>query len=192
VTIDVHGSLDQVKDVINLSTSGSSPLCRVHAHGWAHDDAVPLLGHQRTPFVPGLSVGRGGSPLPTVDDRPRPVFRRCPAKSNAIPRAGVSFTVTTFHEGKRRLLVLASRVGLPLTPPPLFPKVGRVFFGALQATRGRSPASVMWYSGVQAPLVTCWKTAPGTDDPSTPARPGRRGANTWLIAPLGTAPAAAP
>jgi hypothetical protein len=190
VTIDVHGSLDQVKDVINLNVSGSSPLRRVHAHWWAHVDAVPLLGHQRTPFVPGASVGRGGSPLPTVDHRPRPVFRRCPAKSNAIPRTGVPFTVTTFHEGKDDcsflLLALASRS----RRPHFFPKVGRVFsepckqHGAVTRFRGGF--------GSASAFITCWKTAPGTDDPSTPARPGRRGAITWLFAPLGTAPAAAP
>jgi hypothetical protein len=58
VTIDVHRSLDRVKDASSLGASdGFSSLRRVHVLLIAHADDVPLLGVQGTPAV------IGGSPI---------------------------------------------------------------------------------------------------------------------------------
>jgi hypothetical protein len=83
------------------------------AYAWvAYAEEVPLLGVQRTPFVPGASVGRGGNPLPTVDDRSRSVFARRSAKSAAFPRTGVPFTVS-FASAEE----VCSSFAIPRRPP---------------------------------------------------------------------------
>jgi hypothetical protein len=121
VTIDVHGSVDRVKDVICSLSSGSSPSTSSAYALWRMPMPCPSYGHHRTPFVSGESVGMGGSPLPTVDHRSRPVFRRRPAKSIAFPRTGVPFTVTSFSaESARRLLVSVTPRRPPAHAAPTF------------------------------------------------------------------------
>ena len=51
------------------------PRARVHAHCLAHADAVPLLGEPQDTLCPRRVRRHGRKPLPTVDHRPRPVFR---------------------------------------------------------------------------------------------------------------------
>jgi len=53
VTIDVHRSLDRVKDASALGARDVSFLRRVHGLLIAHADGVPLLGAQGTPAVAG-------------------------------------------------------------------------------------------------------------------------------------------
>jgi len=121
VTIDVHGSVDRVKDVIRPNARGSSPSI---------SGACALFGacRRRSPprepqdtLCPRRVRRHGRNPLPTVDHRPRPVFRRCPAKSTAFPRTGASFTVTCFTaEARRRLLVSACPRRPPAHAAPTF------------------------------------------------------------------------
>jgi hypothetical protein len=57
VTIDVHGSLDRVKDASPFEEHEAFDGCmRLYAHA----DGVPLLGVQRTPGVAGAIDKRGG------------------------------------------------------------------------------------------------------------------------------------
>jgi hypothetical protein len=196
VTIDVHGSVDRVKDVIFSIASGSRPRSRVHALGLAHADAVPLLGHHRTPFVPGASVGMGGSPYrlsttglgPCSDDAPR----RAPPSPGPGCLSPSPISPRRLERDCSRLLV---RVGLPLTPPPLFPQAGESVEWGLASTTERSPVSasvVFWTSGVRTPFLPAGLPVPGTDDPSAPTWPGRRGrSRSWLLRSEPT-PAAAP
>jgi hypothetical protein len=154
VTIDVHGSLDRVKDVIRPDPSGSSPL---GSGACALVGACRCRSPPRTPedtLCPRCVRRQGRKPLPTVDHRPRPVFRRRPAKSAAIPRTGVPSTVTCFPRGPRDdCSSPLSRVGLPLTPPPLFPQAGESVEWGLASIAGRSPAFATFSSsGVRTPL----------------------------------------
>lgn len=141
VTIDVHGSVDRVKDVIRSNASGSSP---------SFSSACALFGacRCRSPpqrpqdtLCPRRVRRHGRKPVPTVDHRPRPVFRRSPAKDAAFPRTGVPYHRHLFHRGgcktitRLRLSASASRS----RRPHFFPRLGRVLNGALQAPRNGHP-----------------------------------------------------
>jgi len=92
----------------------------------AHADGVPLLGALRTSGVIGAPPPAGGYPREAAD-RPRPSFRRRPAKSAAFQKTGMPFTVTT-REGEsyaERLLPPAFAPALSLTPPALGPRFWR-------------------------------------------------------------------
>lgn len=147
----------------------------------AHADAVPLLGHHRTPFVPGVSVGMGGSPYRLSTTGLGPCSNDAPRRAPPSPGPGCLSTVTCFTaEAARRLLVSAfARVGLPLTPPPLFPQAGESVEWDLASATERSPVSAVSsccrLSGVRTPLLPAGLLVPGTDDPSAPTWPGRRG-----------------
>jgi hypothetical protein len=60
----------------------------------AHADGVPLLGVLRTSAVIGALDARGGYPEQPAD-RPRPSFRRRPAKGAAFQKTRMPFTATT-------------------------------------------------------------------------------------------------
>jgi hypothetical protein len=60
----------------------------------AHADGVPLLGALRTSAVIGAPPAAGRYPLRPAD-RPRPSFRRRPAKSAAFQKTRMPSTVTT-------------------------------------------------------------------------------------------------
>jgi hypothetical protein len=102
--------------------------------------------------------------------RPRPSFRRRPAKSAAIRKTGMPFSVTTREaEGMNppspRRLSRSRR-------PHFVPKLGRVFCLGLASVTVRSPAirdgsTRRWFGSTD----TFWthRVTPGTDDPSAPA-----------------------
>jgi len=89
-------------------------------------DDVPLLGDLRTSAVIGAPLEREDTRFKTTD-RPRPSFRRCPAKSTAFQTTRMPLTATT-REGMyaKGLLPPAFTPALSLTPPTLFPQVGKV------------------------------------------------------------------
>jgi hypothetical protein len=60
----------------------------------AHADGVPLLGVLRTSAVIGARSVPGGYPRQSAD-RPRPSFRRRPAKGAAFQKTRMPFTATT-------------------------------------------------------------------------------------------------
>lgn len=88
---------------------------------WRMPMPCPSSGTTGHPLSPACPSAMGGSPLPTVDHRPRPVFRRRPAKSIAFPRTGVPFTVTYFTaEAGTRLLASACPRRPPAHAAPTF------------------------------------------------------------------------
>jgi len=119
VTIDVHGSLDRAKDV----SSFREPLIRRHLEECvrlAHADDVPLLILPEDTCCRRCVCLLGTSPLQDETDRPRLAFLRPPAKADGILRTRVPFTVATRAPGGSKdysFLLLATRVGPPLTPP---------------------------------------------------------------------------
>jgi hypothetical protein len=80
---------------------------------YAHADGVPLLGVLRTSAVIGAPGVAGGYPQ-LQTDRPRPSFRRRPAKSAAFRKTGMPSTATT-REGIHRGEIAPSglRAGSP-------------------------------------------------------------------------------
>jgi hypothetical protein len=94
VTIDVHGSLDRVKDVSPFEEALIRRLFEECVR-LAHADDVPLL------IVPEDTCCRrcvclpGNEPPADETDRPRLAFLRPPAKADGIPRIGVPSTVAT-------------------------------------------------------------------------------------------------
>jgi len=90
----VHGSKDRVKDASPFLDVGYNFLClRGCIRLVAYADDVPLLGALRTSAVTG-AFRHGRIPV-TDTDRPRPSFRRRPAKSAAFQKTGMPSTVTT-------------------------------------------------------------------------------------------------
>jgi hypothetical protein len=125
VRIDAHGSKDRVKDVSAERMRRSLVRASVHTLGRMRD-VVPLLGVLRTSAVIGASSVAGGTRYGETD-RPRPSFRRRPAKRAAFQKARMSSTATT-REGviAEGLLPPALTPALSLTPPTPCPE-GRCF-----------------------------------------------------------------
>jgi hypothetical protein len=103
-------------------------------------------------------------------DRPRPSFRRRPAKSAAFQTARMPFTVTdtkdVFREG-----MAPSGLSFQLSRsrrPHFFPGWGQCFVWALQGHGAVTRGSVI--SRVQTPFLLVGTSVPGIDDPSTPPR----------------------
>jgi hypothetical protein len=93
VRIDAHGSKDRAKDASPVRMRRSLvPAPGAYAL-WRTRDGVPLLGVLRTSAVIGAAPVAGGYPR-QKPDRPRPPFRRHPAKSTAIQETRMPFTVT--------------------------------------------------------------------------------------------------
>jgi hypothetical protein len=102
VTIDVHGSLDRVKDV----SSFRAALLRRHLEECvrlAHADDVPLLILPEDTCCRRCVCLPGNEPLAGETDRPRLALFRPPAKADGILRIRVPFTVTTRARATRRL-----------------------------------------------------------------------------------------
>jgi hypothetical protein len=94
VTIDVHGSLDRVKDV----SSFRAALLRRHLEECvrlAHADDVPLLILPEDTCCHRCECLPGNEPLAGETDRPRLAFHRPPAKADGILRTRVPSTVAT-------------------------------------------------------------------------------------------------
>jgi len=94
VTIDVHGSLDRVKDV----SSFRAALLRRYLEECvrlAHADDVPLLILPEDTCCRRCECLPGNEPLAGETDRPRLAFHRPPAKADGILRTRVPFTVAT-------------------------------------------------------------------------------------------------
>jgi len=123
VTIDVHGSLDRVKDV----SSPVEALIRRHREECvrlAHADDVPLLILPEDTCCRRCVCLPGNEPLAGETDRPRLALFRPPAKADGILRTRVPFTVTTrarCSSGDCSTSPPATRVGSPLTPPTRCP-----------------------------------------------------------------------
>jgi hypothetical protein len=100
VRIDVHGSKDRVKDAFCRTQATISRACAGAYALWRMRDDVPLLGDLRTSAVIGASDLTGGYPR-SETDRPRPRFRRHPAKDGAFHATRMPCTVTT-REGVTR------------------------------------------------------------------------------------------
>jgi len=94
VRIDVHGSKDRAKDAVPFAHATISRACAGCVRLVAHADGVPLLSYLRTSVVADLAPASGRYPE-QEPGRPRPPFRRRPAKSAAFPEAGMPFTATT-------------------------------------------------------------------------------------------------
>jgi len=106
----------------------------------AHADGVPLLGVLRTSAVIGARSALGGYPRQSAD-RPRPSFRRRPAKGAAFQKTRMPFTATT-REGIRCAegsLPPAFAPALPLTPPTLLPRTGSVLLMGIARSRCGHP-----------------------------------------------------
>ena len=123
MTIDVHGSLDRVKDVSSLGVT----LFRRHLEECmrlAHADDVPLLLLPEDTCCRRCVCLPGNEPPARATDRPRLALFRPPAKADGILRTRVPFTVTTRARGSSKdcsFLQLDTRVGSPLTPPTRSP-----------------------------------------------------------------------
>jgi hypothetical protein len=94
VTIDVHGSLDRVKDV----SSFEAALVGRHLDECgrlAHADHVPLLILPEDTCCRRCVCLPGNEPPAGVTDRPRRALFRPPAKADGILRIRVPFTVTS-------------------------------------------------------------------------------------------------
>jgi hypothetical protein len=102
VTIDVHGSLDRVKDVSPFEAA----LLRRHLDECgrlAHADDVPLLSLPEDTCCRRCVCLPGNEPPAGETDRPRLALFRQPAKADGILRTRVPFTVTTRARETRRL-----------------------------------------------------------------------------------------
>jgi hypothetical protein len=93
VRIDAHGSKDRAKDA-SPAHATISRACVECMRLVAHADGVPLLGVLRTSAVIGATPLAGGYPQEATD-RPRPSFRRRPAKGAAFQKTRMPLTVTT-------------------------------------------------------------------------------------------------
>jgi hypothetical protein len=107
----------------------------------AHADAVPLLGHHRTPFVPGVSVGMGGSPYRLSTTGLGPCSNDAPRRAPPSPGPGC---LSPSPVSPRRLQDDYSSPLLPASAsrsrrPHFFPRLGRVLNGTLQAPRNGHP-----------------------------------------------------
>ena len=92
--IDVHGSLDRVKDV---SSSEEALIRRLREEcvRLAHADDVPLLISSRGHPLSSVRLPAGDEPPTHETDRPRLAFLRQPAKADGILRTRVPSTVAT-------------------------------------------------------------------------------------------------
>lgn len=166
----MHGSVDRAKDV-SSRTAGDllgprgECVCLV-GFRLPHADDVPLLGSHGTPFVAGASEARRRRPPYDSLDRPRPPFHRLPAKGDDFPKTRC---LSPSRPGLEKIapLLLPSRPPAHAAHRPLSIAIG--LMRALQALSTGFPGER--FSGVRAPFESagmCF-TAPGTDDPSTPA-----------------------
>jgi hypothetical protein len=80
VGIDVHGSLDRVKDVSSRVEALVGRLPHRVRTPVRTLTTFPSSLFQRTPVVAGATVCMGTSPAAAESDRPRPTFFRQPAK----------------------------------------------------------------------------------------------------------------
>jgi hypothetical protein len=119
VAIDVHGSLDRVKD--------ASPIerCMV-ALRWVHAPftrmltAFPSSAPRGHPLSPARPKKEEETPF-HESDRPRPPFPRRPAKGGAIPKTKVPSTVAS--QRCERIAPPNLSNGLSLTPPTRCPRL---------------------------------------------------------------------
>jgi hypothetical protein len=88
VRIDVHGSEDRAKDASPGACDDLSCLRRVHAHRSRMPTAFPSSASSGHPLSSARLMPREDYPRPE-SDRPRPSFRRRPAKSAAFQKTGM-------------------------------------------------------------------------------------------------------
>ena len=123
VTIDVHGSLDRVKDVSSFREALVGRLLEECVR-LAHADDVPLLILPEDTCCRRCECLPGNEPPAGETDRPRLAFHRPPAKADGIQRTRVPFTVATRAPDDSKDCSPsppATRVGPPLTPPTRCP-----------------------------------------------------------------------
>jgi hypothetical protein len=193
VTIDVHGSLDRVKDA-------SFPNARVVGHTArvgcmcllsAHADDVPLLGVQGTSAVAGARDAGGGTS--TADDGPTEAYvPRAPREGRPLPEDR-----DVFHRHARTLGTdwiappVAARVGLSLTPPTLCPQGGDSVSNGRCKGHGavtRDP----WPTRGERLFCPLGMPRPGLTTQARQRDPISLAVDGVLIAPLAPSPIAAP
>lgn len=109
---------------LNLEWRFLSALATSACVWLSHADDVPLLGVLRTSVVAGACVRTGRVPLRTTTDRPRPAFRRHPAKGTDIRQAGMPFTVTSVPSVRRITPPRGTRRPPAHAAQHVFPKLG--------------------------------------------------------------------
>jgi hypothetical protein len=155
VAIDVHGSLDRVKDV--SSEDGERAFSRLPFRVralWRTLTTFPSSHSRGHPLSPVRSRTGGETHCLRSADRPRPTFPRQPAKAAGILWIRVPSTVAT-TSSKRGLLHSLARVGLSLTPPTRCPQAGdKCFEWALRASLQRSSRSSAGHSRERCAFTT--------------------------------------
>ena len=116
----------------------------------------------------------GRSPVPDCNrTEPRPAFRRCPAKDNAIPQTGMPSTASDPRDLRTRDCSPARlHASVPRSRRPhVFPWLGKGAFTGLASTTVRSPAirGVRETGAFFTSGSILRSFVPGTDDPSAPA-----------------------
>jgi hypothetical protein len=134
----------------------------------AQVDDVPLLGDLRTSAVIGASLDSGRRPASSMTDRPRPSFERRPAKSDAVPKTGMPFTVTSKEERRRESAVPVRRFSRSRRPH-VCPE-GRAFFGHCKVTVAVPREFVTGCVRENERLLGLERRVPGADVPSTRSR----------------------
>jgi hypothetical protein len=170
--ICVHGSLDRVKDaspeherqIMPLTSSACALLMRPLTF-------VPLLGFQRTSDVAGAAVGKGGAPT-NMTDQPKLSIPPAHREAHRHPEER-----DAFHRRYARVRLRRDRSLRPHASasrsrrPHFFPRMGRVFCWALQASRGGHPLSVTLVTSRDEHLCNPLdeESRLEVDDPSVPA-----------------------
>jgi hypothetical protein len=145
--------------------------------------AYALKGRTPTTFPSSASFGHPLSPVlaparedPHANDvdRPRLTFHQCPAKGAGFPRTGMPSAVTLRPLSTRLLLPAVQRSASRPRCPTRFPQIGDKCLCGL-CRRHAAVTRDARRSGERTPLGPPGLLVPGTDDPSTPERLGRRG-----------------
>lgn len=169
VTIDAHGSEDREKDFAYPGRKWRFQIALASG-------ACALKGRTRTRFPSSASSGHPLSSVlaptredPPADDvdRPRPVFRRVPAKETGFPQAGMPDTATLRPLSTRLLPPEVRRRPPAHAAQHVFPRLGKGALTGIASATLRSPAmhDVRECEHLFYLLVLL---VPGTDDPSTP------------------------
>ena len=120
------------------------------------DCPFPSLAFQRTSDVTGATVNKRGAPADALD-RPSPPFLRRPAKGAVIQKSGMPFTVPYVRVWLRKDRSLRPHASASRSRcPHFFPKLGRVFDWALQASRSGHPRTVMFFLRETSTFETRW------------------------------------
>jgi len=185
--VNVNGSKDRAKDAspIDDGFSIEDGCLRFVAPA----DVVPLLGGLRTSAVIGAPLDSGRRPASSTTDRPRSSFERRPAKSDAVPKTGMPFTVTSKEEGGGKSAISVRRFSRSRRPH--VPRRVVLFFGHCKVTVA-VPREVVTglFEKTSTFLVSSSECLELTSQAPVRGRPARPSTRTDCLARI--APAAAP